>query len=76
MATVRTGTAAKSVPKYRRYKEEKSRRVFTIAHESRHLIVENVPRLLRLSSELLSLFALYGDIDQFRLSPLLFFLLF
>lgn len=67
-------TTSLSTPKYRRYKEEKTRRVFTVIHESRHLIVENVSKPLRLSSELFNAFAVHGDIER-SLLLLLFLLL-
>lgn len=62
-----SNTTSLSTPKYRRYKEDKARRVFTAAHESRHLIVENVSKPLCLSSELLNAFAVHGDVERFLL---------
>jgi len=52
-------------PKYRTPKKEVAVKVYTIAQESRYLIVYNVPRI-SVEDELIKLFALYGTIEEYR----------
>ncbi|ORX44138.1 hypothetical protein BCR36DRAFT_406495 [Piromyces finnis] len=51
--------------KYRTGNNPTSVKVYTIAQESRYLIVSNVP-VLGITKELIELFALYGPIEEYR----------
>ncbi|RIB08119.1 hypothetical protein C2G38_2252210 [Gigaspora rosea] len=52
-------------PKYRAGRKPTAVKIYTVNHESRYLVVENVPAL-GLSKELLELFSLYGTIEEYR----------
>ncbi|KAF0418309.1 RNA-binding protein 48 [Gigaspora margarita] len=52
-------------PKYRAGRKPTAVKIYTVNHESRYLVVENVPAL-GLSKELLELFSLYGAIEEYR----------
>ncbi|CAG8478372.1 4694_t:CDS:2 [Acaulospora morrowiae] len=52
-------------PKYRAGRRPTAVKVYTVNHESRYLVVENVPAL-NLKKELLELFALYGTVEEYR----------
>eukprot|EP00002_Diphylleia_rotans_P035320 TRINITY_DN7694_c0_g1_i9.p1 TRINITY_DN7694_c0_g1~~TRINITY_DN7694_c0_g1_i9.p1 ORF type:complete len:192 (+),score=40.39 TRINITY_DN7694_c0_g1_i9:44-619(+) len=53
-------------PKYREYRNGVATKVFTTAHESKYLIVKNVPSFGNVH-ELLQQFALYGPIEEWRI---------
>lgn len=50
-------------PAYRLSKEQKSVRVYTVGHESRHIIVHNVPSV-GVVAELVSAMGKYGPIER------------
>lgn len=53
-------------PTYREARWERSVKVYTINQESKYLLVQNIP-IVNATQELLQLFALYGEIDEYRL---------
>ncbi|CAG8533477.1 6074_t:CDS:2 [Racocetra persica] len=52
-------------PKYRAGRKPTAVKIYTVNHESKYLVVENVPAL-GLSKELIELFSLYGAIEEYR----------
>ncbi|CAG8697828.1 6955_t:CDS:2, partial [Cetraspora pellucida] len=52
-------------PKYRAGRKPTAVKIYTVNHESKYLVVENVPAL-GLSKELIEVFSLYGAIEEYR----------
>jgi len=52
--------------KYRRGKKDTAVKVYTISHESRYLLVSNVPSYGS-ADDLIKMFALYGAVEEYRL---------